>query len=34
MSEALHDDGELFAGLLQATAEYLGIPAPMTTTSL
>ena len=23
MSEALHDDGELFAGLLQATAEHL-----------
>lgn len=29
MSGALHDDGELFAGLLQATAEHLGIPAPM-----
>ena len=29
MSEVLHDDGELFAGLLQATATHLGIPVSM-----
>ena len=29
MSKVLHDDGELFAGLLQATATHLGIPVSM-----